>query len=309
MNIRQLQYVLGVAENRSVSRAAESMNISQSALSARIRELEEELGHRLFWRNPRGVKLTREGETLFPYVVDALQSFQKVRDVLAPAKARQAPISLGVTPTLGLMLMPLLVSNGGGSDETMRFIIRQNSGSRLLEMLAMRDIQAVITYNEDFDTTFPSFPLIMDNLVLVGPEELLRSSEIVDRTNLVRIPLVVEPKGHPMREKIDAYFSAGGLELDPVAEFEPFEARRALVLSGKACTITPRWLFDQDIDLNRISCRELATDALSLNMSLIMCNSLDKDVASLLLLRIIHLLDTIAVGQSTWTKRYLPPEL
>lgn len=66
MDLRQLRLFIAVTEERNLTRAAERVNLSQPALSYRIRQLEEELGVALFRRTPRGVELTAAGEALLP---------------------------------------------------------------------------------------------------------------------------------------------------------------------------------------------------------------------------------------------------
>src|SRR4051812_31113272 len=63
MEFRQIRYALSVAKERSFTRASNRLNISQSAVSAQIRLLEEEIGFPLFRRSTRGVELTEAGRT------------------------------------------------------------------------------------------------------------------------------------------------------------------------------------------------------------------------------------------------------
>src|SRR5213080_460869 len=67
MTIRQLEVFLGVTQAKSFSRAAERIHLSQPTLSEHMRELEEELGVRLFIRHPRSVSLTEAGRIFGDY--------------------------------------------------------------------------------------------------------------------------------------------------------------------------------------------------------------------------------------------------
>ncbi len=72
MNLNQLKYVLTVAGAPSMREAATRLYVSQPALSASIRELEEELGIRIFERSNKGILLTKEGQEFLIYVKKAV---------------------------------------------------------------------------------------------------------------------------------------------------------------------------------------------------------------------------------------------
>ncbi|WP_320170498.1 LysR family transcriptional regulator [Maridesulfovibrio sp.] len=93
MDIRELNCFLAVAFEGNLTRAAESLFLSQSALSGRIRQLEEELDCTLFVRKARGMDLTDEGETLLPYARSAVQAMEEF-------KARAAGLKREATPSL-----------------------------------------------------------------------------------------------------------------------------------------------------------------------------------------------------------------
>jgi len=80
MDLRHLRYFVGVAEAESFSRAATRLHVTQPALSRQIRDLEGELGVRLFERSSRQVRLTPEGEDLLRRSRDALVVVEALRD-------------------------------------------------------------------------------------------------------------------------------------------------------------------------------------------------------------------------------------
>ncbi|MGK5627155.1 LysR family transcriptional regulator [Streptomyces sp. URMC 123] len=82
MELRQLEYVVAVAEERNFTRAAERVHVAQPGVSAQIRRLERELGQELFDRSGRSVRLTEAGEAVLPYARAALAAVEGVRLVV-----------------------------------------------------------------------------------------------------------------------------------------------------------------------------------------------------------------------------------
>ncbi len=82
MDLGQLEAYLKVAEYRNFSRAAESLELTQPSVTARIQALERNLGEVLFERNGRGVRLTDVGESFLPHATRLLDSLQDGRDAV-----------------------------------------------------------------------------------------------------------------------------------------------------------------------------------------------------------------------------------
>ena len=82
MLLSQIEAFVEVARTRTVSGAADTLFITQPALTARLQRLEEELDTRLFVRTPRGMKLTESGEVFLPHAVKALDSLADGRRIV-----------------------------------------------------------------------------------------------------------------------------------------------------------------------------------------------------------------------------------
>src|SRR5690348_13626734 len=107
LSIRQLQYVVAVADTLGFHRAAERCHVSQPTLSAQIKELEDQLGLRIFERDRRRVLVTPKGERVVEHARAVLVA---VGDLLAAAAAEKDPFSgtlrIGVIPTVAPYLLP-----------------------------------------------------------------------------------------------------------------------------------------------------------------------------------------------------------
>src|SRR3984957_1483817 len=107
LSIRQLQYVVAVADTLGFHKAAERCHVSQPTLSAQVQQVEEVLGVALFERDRRRVLVTAAGEEV---VARARRALREVEDLLAAATRMSEPFSgtlrLGVIPTIAPYLLP-----------------------------------------------------------------------------------------------------------------------------------------------------------------------------------------------------------
>jgi len=109
VNLRDLRYLVALADARHFGRAADRCHVSQPTLSAQIRKLEDYLGVQLVERQPRNVALTEVGEAI---VARARRALQESDDIIDLARNSQDPLAgilrIGLIPTLGPYLLPLV---------------------------------------------------------------------------------------------------------------------------------------------------------------------------------------------------------
>lgn len=111
MDLQQMRYVLAVAETRNFTRAAKQCFVVQSALSHRIRQLEEELGVSLFARTSRRVELTEAGSAFLPGARAALEAADRAAaDAAAASGVIRGTVTIGVIPTVTIDLPAMLAA-------------------------------------------------------------------------------------------------------------------------------------------------------------------------------------------------------
>lgn len=209
MNVtsRQLTAFLAVARERGFGRAAERMAMTTSGVSALIRELEAQLGFRLFERTTRRVTLTAYGERFLPVAAGSLQSLEHaVRDIARSASASERVVTVGATPTLAASLLPEVLA---------RFMhAHPDVGVRLVD--AEPDVLMAAIESGEVDLGLGMFlkpapglartPVLRSPLVAMLPADrrsstraTLRWSELGDR------PLILPAAGNPLRDILDEH--------------------------------------------------------------------------------------------------------
>lgn len=107
ITLRQLEFALAVAKHKHFKRAAEECNISQSALSLGIAELEKQLDTQIFERNNKQVLITPIGEEILDR---AQRVFSEISDLVTRAHNHQTPLAypmtIGIIPTVAPYLLP-----------------------------------------------------------------------------------------------------------------------------------------------------------------------------------------------------------
>lgn len=170
MEIRSLRYFLAVAEEQSFSRAAEKLNIAQPAVSRQLQALEQEFGHALIERNPKGAKLTAFGMQFYPRfrrLVDDLDQ------LLAEAKGfrgrKVVPLNIGLPPTSAEEFGAALLDIAERHKPRIELVFVEGLSRFLNEWLSEKRIDlAILTDRQDdvgLDYTF----LAQEDLCLLLP--------------------------------------------------------------------------------------------------------------------------------------------
>jgi len=202
MNLRDLRYLLAVAEHEHFGRAAKACGISQPTLSVQLRKLEELLGVELFERTSKTVTPTAACERLIGHARSAVAEAEAI---LAVARDLRDPLAgrfrLGIIPTLAPYLLPLIFAPLREALPALEVEPWEDQTTALLERLRAHDLDAILLGTQVDGTDLASQPLFAEPfLAALPPEHPLAGCETVAEADLARDILVLAD-GHCLREQ------------------------------------------------------------------------------------------------------------
>ncbi|MFC3885590.1 LysR family transcriptional regulator [Bacillus songklensis] len=158
-----------VAVLRSISKTAEKLGYVQPNISQRIKNLEEELGVRLFKRNNRGVTLTRDGEILLDYANRILQLMDEAKIKINPDKWQERLV-IGATQTISALKVPRILSSFLSVHHQINVKVRTDTTSMLLEQVVYGEIDGAFV-TEPFDySELKTVYTIPEKVSLISPK-------------------------------------------------------------------------------------------------------------------------------------------
>jgi len=160
MNLRDLKYIIAVAESRHFGKAAERCCVSQPTLSGQIKKLEDQLGIAIFERTNRSVEITPVGEEILAYARQIVEQADGIEQV---ARTHQDPLAgplrIGVIPTLSPYLMPLILAPLKKQLPQMKLVLSEELTDTLLERLHDHEIDAALLATAVGEQEFETLPL------------------------------------------------------------------------------------------------------------------------------------------------------
>ncbi len=111
MDLELLKFFKITADLGSMTGAAKRLHCVQPNISARIKQLEESLDVKLFYRKPKGVVLTPEGETLLLYTEQLLNLLQEAKYAIEKKKHSKVPLNIGITDIYATIYLPAIISD------------------------------------------------------------------------------------------------------------------------------------------------------------------------------------------------------
>ena len=145
MNLRDLQYLVSVHDQKSFSRAADECFVSQPTLSGQIKKLEEQLGSALIERSTRKVLFTPLGEDVVRHARDVLRSVNKIQSaVQSHGDPMAGEFHIGLIPTIGPFLLPVMMPGMGESFPQTKLFLYELRTQELLQQLQKGEIDTAI---------------------------------------------------------------------------------------------------------------------------------------------------------------------
>ncbi|WP_202844494.1 LysR substrate-binding domain-containing protein [Luteimonas saliphila] len=241
MNLRDLKYLIAVADHRHFGRAAAASFVSQPTLSTQLRKLEDELGVSLIERAPRKVMLTPIGVEI---VERARRVVSEVEQMKEAARRSQRPeagiVRLGIFPTLGPYLLPHVVPPIRLRFPDLQMLLVEEKSDELLARLRDGRLDAAILALPVHDDQLHHEYLFEEPFLLAVPEQhRLAKQKALTVDDLAREDLLLLEDGHCLRRQtLDVCQLAGAQEK---SEFRAtsLETLRQMVAANVGITLLP----------------------------------------------------------------------
>ncbi len=246
-----LQYFLQVADEGSITRAAEKLGVAQPALTRRIKQLERDLGAELLVRLPRGVRLTSAGSDLLEHARRVVAEVSRARDqVRGNSRALRGRVVVGTSPTLAPLLLPGCVARARELLPGVALKLVEGFSPQLLDALLAGRLDLAVMTNPPRSPALALTPLLSEPLVVVSTPEARGTRPAYSVAELSRLPLLVSAG---LRALAEEQLAASGASLKIEAEVDSIEAIRRLLLSGIGATLMPVSTFHAEIASRRLA--------------------------------------------------------
>lgn len=209
MTLLQLQYFQTLAHVLHYTQAAAGLHIAQPSLSYSIKELEKELGVKLFEKDSRHIKLTIYGEQFLPYAERILSMLDEGVNVLHQmAGSAQQIIRLGYFHSISASLIPSIMLDIYGQDQNqnIRFQFAEAASFDLFQMLKKGELDFSFCLHQDEE--LESVVVMRQPLYLAVPEHHpLAKRESVTFQDFAREPVVMLDKPSNLRTQLDRVYA------------------------------------------------------------------------------------------------------
>jgi DNA-binding transcriptional LysR family regulator len=259
VDLGQLEAFVQVANQRSFSRAAEALFLTQPSVTARIQALERDLGERLFERSGRGVRLTEVGACFLPHAERVLQALHAGRDAIDSLRNLQSgSLIIASATTVSTYILPGLLKEFRRRFPRVEVSVRTGRSEQVLQMLLADEAQVGLVravYHQDIETK----GLIEDELVLVANStHQLAGSASATVEQLGDHPFIFFDRNSSYYSLAQGLFRQHGVVPRTQMELDSMEASKAMVQEGLGIALLPRIAVERELQIGILREVEIA---------------------------------------------------
>lgn len=220
MLLRQLTYLVTLAQEQHFGRAAEKCNVSQPALSEAIRSLEQDLGVAVVQRSRRFEGFTADGQKVLVWARRILADCGAMRQEASHREQGPAgTLRLGAIPTV-LSMVPLMTDSCLTAYPGMNLEVYTLATSQILQGISNFELDIGMTYLSDGRLkSFDTYPLFTERYVLIARDDSsLQGKPALAWEEVAQLPLCLLTRNMQCRQGVDEAFAKAGVQVTPRVE-------------------------------------------------------------------------------------------
>ena len=253
LNYHHLRYFWAVAHDGNLTRTAERLNLSQSALSVQIRKLEERLGHALFERRGRQLHLTEAGRLALDHADTIFAAGHDLIGTLAGTGRTRQALRVGALATLSRNFQISFLKPMLGQDDV-EIILRSGSAEELFAGLESLNLDILLTNQlppQDHVSPFTTHRIAEQKVGLIGSRQRIQGHP--DLASLLAKNAVILPSsGSSVRQGFDALIERQGIRPNIAAEVDDMAMMRLLVRDDAGVAVIPPIVVQDEISTGQL---------------------------------------------------------
>lgn len=238
-------------EEKSISKTASKLYVSQPAISYSLKELENQLGYTLFYRNSKGIEPTEEAKELYGYISTAFNILNEAEEHLKKLNNLSLGcIRLGISPQIGISYISKYLSLFKKKHPGVVFEITSKSSHELIEMLENRNIDLIIdTLPIKSKKNISKFVIGKKHNCFAYSKENNSKIKLKTIDDLNKCDLILPSYNTSSRSKLDEYLESKNITIKPFIEVENNETLLSLVNKGLGVGYLDKELINDDLEI------------------------------------------------------------
>ena len=221
-------------EEKSISKTANKLYVSQPAISYSLKELENQLGYTLFYRNSKGIEPTMEAKELYGYISTAFNILHDAEEHIKNLNSLNIGcIRIGTPSHIGIFYLSNYISDFRKLFPGIKFEIICKSTSDMVEMLETRKLDIIVdTLPINSKKNVTKITLSKLHNCFAYNKNILKDIDIKSVEDLKKYPLILPSATSSIRLKLDEYMESKNTKLNPVLESWTTESMLEMVRKG-----------------------------------------------------------------------------
>lgn len=254
MDAADLRIFEAVARLGGMNRAAAELNTVQSNVTARVRQLEAELGVPLFERHSRGVRPTEAGRRLLPYAQRMRQLVTDARRAVADDGTPRGALTIGSLETTAAMRLSPLLADYVANHPTVDMVLRTGTTRELVEAVLQQQLDGAFVCGPVEHEALTCEVMFREELVIATAPSLRALDALLRRPD---IKLIVLRAGCSYRQRLETLLAQRGVFGARLLEFGTLDAIEACVAAGLGITLLPRSILAEAARAGRLALHDL----------------------------------------------------
>jgi DNA-binding transcriptional LysR family regulator len=260
MDLKELRSLLALADNSSIRKAAERVNLSPAAVHRHLKLLSDELGVKLYDGTRRHLHLTPAGSALCPMARNLLEQFEAIRSSADDWKdIRKGTVRIGTGPTFGTYVLPRMLERYRETYPEVEMFVLAGHTETLMEELRVGHLDVIfLIVPEGALDGLVVHSVWQFRMVLVASKRLAIPRRC-SLTDLRHTPFLLYKQGTRFESLIDGYFERNRFAPRVTMRFDNAEPIKAMVRLGFGVSMLPEWTVREDLkrgEIVRIEQRE-----------------------------------------------------